>query len=524
VKRLHALPTVVYFGALFTFFGAAAIAAEKDVAPKVASFEMREVSAFEKTDYQSGRMLTRGQYATCSNKPDKEVKAYPKLQSKHPLYGKVKFIDDRKGKGIEYHFVLDQSGEKPAVKKAEEPAGEKPGKEKEQKSLLKQLADQLLGENKPAAKKSLPPKDLVLSKYDRLYFDLNHNLDLTDDPVLKPMRDPPWQALPPWSAKEKMVFDYLDVAIDYGHGIGVRPFRIMPWLTSDEYQGQKSQTMHFVATTAREGRIRLGKHEFLALLGQPYVVTGRYDLPGSATAIYLTPLNLADNLLKQQQYSGFTAEMLCTLRKVDGDLYSITASPLGDKLTVKPYRGDFGVFKIGPGDRKIKDIKFGGSLESETALLDESAEIGEFKAPVGDYLPQYIYIQYGPLRISLSNNYHSEGKPQKIDRDRTFFIKIRKDKPYVLDFSNKPEVLFASPAKGKSFKPGEEVSVKAVLIDPQLDIMIRRLSDSRHKEKKMIDLGEGKSTSYEQELSLDPTVTITDSAGKTIAEGPMPFG
>jgi hypothetical protein len=514
-----------YFAILGVFFAATVAAAEKDVAPEEAVFAMREVSAFEKNDTASGRMLTRGQFAACSDQPDKAVKAYPKLKSKHPLYGKVQFGRDGKGKGIEYHFVLDQSGETPApVKKVEEPVGEKPDKEKPKKSLFLKLAEQLLDEKKPAKKKLPPPKDLVLSKYDRLYFDLNHDLDLTNDPVLKPMADPPWQELPPWQSKEKMVFDFLDVPFDYGPGVGVRSFRILPWLTISEDDGRVSQTMHFVAAAAWEGRIRLGSHDFLALLAQPYIVTGRYDRSRAAAAIYLTPLNLSDKLVGQGRYSGFTEDMLCTMRKVDGDLYSITASPLGDKLIVKPYRGDYGVFKIGPGGRDIKDLKCRGSLESKTALIEEMEQRAEFKVPVGDYLPQYLTIRYGPLRISLSNNYHTEGKPQEMNKEWTYFIKIRKDKPYVLDFSNKPGVLFASPAKKQTFKPGDEITVKAVLIDRRCDIMIRHLNDTRYKEKKTYESSDGKTQSYEQDLSLDPTVTIADSAGKTIAEGPMPFG
>ncbi len=76
-------------------------------------------------------------------------------------------------------------------------------------------------------------------------------------------------------------------------------------------------------------------------------------------------------------------------------------------------------------------------------------------------------------------------------RTRTYGIKIRKDEPFVLDFSNKPEVLFASPAKDKTFKPGEEISVKAVLVDPVLDIMIRRLNDTTRKKKETIKYGDG---------------------------------
>jgi hypothetical protein len=49
--------------------------------------------------------------------------------------------------------------------------------------------------------------------------------------------------------------------------------------------------------------------------------------------------------------------------------------------------------------------------------------------------------------------------------------------------------------------------VKAVLVDPELDVMIRRLYDS--------DSGR---------RYLDPIVTITDSSGDEVATGKLPFG
>jgi hypothetical protein len=54
--------------------------------------------------------------------------------------------------------------------------------------------------------------------------------------------------------------------------------------------------------------------------------------------------------------------------------------------------------------------------------------------------------------------------------------------------------------------------------------MIRRLDDTRQKVKEEIELGNGKKEMREKNKSLDPMVTITDSSGKTVAEGPMPFG
>ena len=67
---------------------------EKAAQEEEAVFSMREVSAFEKNTIAPSYSLARGAYARCFDEPDKEVKAYPKLNSKHPLYGKLKFDRD----------------------------------------------------------------------------------------------------------------------------------------------------------------------------------------------------------------------------------------------------------------------------------------------------------------------------------------------------------------------------------------------------------------------------------------------
>jgi hypothetical protein len=508
------------------------VAAGEGAGPEEAVFEMREVSAFDKSDGNGGGSLTRGQYAECSTEPDKGVKAYPKLKSQRPLYGKLLF--DRNlssGKASEFHFVLDESGEAPpSAEKGEEKKAEE---KKPETSLLKNLAEKLAGAvEKSAAAKRPPRKEAKLSRYDRLYVDLNRDLDLTNDPVLMPMKEPPWQALPSWEVDERAAFEYLNIDVDYGPGLGVRPFRILPWLTISGEDNRTYSTTHFVATVARKGQIRIGKHEYEAVLAQPYLITGRFDRP--IAALLLKPVDPKDTTVSH----GFGGDMLMTAHRVDGEIYTISTTPLGDKLTVKPYRGDFGIFAVGPGARDVKEISMQGCLASETmaisvgrdaALPDQQQQKArEQRLPVGDYLPEYLSIKYGRLRIGLSDNYHSDGRPRDVQRRRTFGVTIGKDKPFVLDFSNKPEVLFASPAKEKTFRPGDEVEVKAVLIDPVLGIMIRGLTDTSRKQKlketvKSAD-GNETETSYDRELSLDPVVTITDSAGKQVSEGVMPFG
>jgi hypothetical protein len=178
------------------------------------------------------------------------------------------------------------------------------------------------------------------------------------------------------------------------------------------------------------------------------------------------------------------ADQLRAIHKIQGTHYRFSATPAGDKLFVRPYEGDFGTFRIGAGWRFILNKNVSGSLISKDAALavgkgferDWPKPTRSCSLPVGDYLPAMLTLTLGPLRISVSDNYHSDGKP----RDRAglppvYGIKIRKDKPFVLDFSNKPDVIFASPAADLRLKPGEQLSVKAVLVDPELDIMIRGL-------------------------------------------------
>jgi hypothetical protein len=322
-------------------------------------------------------------------------------------------------------------------------------------------------------------------------------------------------------------FDWLDLPIDYGPPVGVRPFRVLPRLI---VQDEKYAAVYFVAATCREGHIQIGPREYDAVLAQPYLISGRYDRT-------FTGLFLSSRSGRREYWWG--SDELGALRRVDGRFYTVRATPLGDRLTVSPYEGKFGIFRIGPGARKLDTMGVVGSLRSAEAAVAlgnsdpearsvapgaaSSQHVAEERLPVGDYLPNYISLEYGRLRISISNNYHSDGKPRDMERRRLFTIPIREDKPFVFDFSNKPEVMFASPAKDQTFKPGDEVRVAGVLTDPVLDIMIRNLDDAKATRKQTIKVGDREQT-VERSVSLDPTVTITDPSGKKVAEGVMPFG
>jgi hypothetical protein len=512
-------------------------AAEEVKLPAVASdqetvFPLQEVSALKygTREDRHAHYLLRGQAVQLSTEPDKQVKAYPQLKSKRPYYGKVTFGWNmaQPKSGIEYHFVIDESGERPAEPKpgSGQPKEATPA---EKTSLLDTLAASLRGTT--AAKKvpypNITPRPTPIT-YDRLYLDANRDLDLTNDRAILPIQEPPAQVVAfAGQSKQIVVYNWLAIPFDFGPGLGVRPFRLLPRLSIQEDEGRDYAALCFIAAVAQEGRIRIGPRAYDAVLAQPHLISGRFD--NAVTALYLTPVQGRD---REEHWWG--AEHLFAMRLVDGDYYTTSVTPTGDKLTVKRYEGDFGTFRLGPAHRDLKKLSMTGSLRSATAAVavgdsgkppsaDAEGE-KELRLPVGDYTPSYLTVEFGRLRIGLSDNYHSDGKPRDTDRPRLYAIQLRKDKPFVFDFSNKPEVMFASPARDQTFKPGDEVRVAAVLTDPKLGIMIRDLDDTSRTQKEILKFGDGKEQSYERPLSLDPTVTITDSSGKRVAEGKLPFG
>jgi hypothetical protein len=433
-------------------------------------FNLDEVSVFN-----MGEVFQDFQSTFCNNRPYRPVK-YPVLKSEKPLYGSIDFA----GRTAEshtpgrYHFALDES------------AGTGQG-------------------------------------YDRLYFDHNCDLDLTNDTPLTSLQNPPKGTLLSYPSIEQYVcFESFDIASDFGPGR--RTIEIMPRLTIS--QGGYSE-LCLVATKVRKGQIDIGGAGYYALLGYTYSVGGPFDQPGRA--FYLIPK------ISTQDYPRWPgANQLRAMHKIGGTYYHFSATPAGDKLFVRPYDGDFGTFEVGAGGRDMyPETTVQGSLCSEDMVVAVGGELKHgrltsaksCRLPVGDYLPGTLKITFGLLRITISRNYRSDGKIRDWSESPIFYgIKIRKDKPFVLNFSNKPEMMFVSPAKGHRVKPGGQLRIEAFLIDPQLDIIIRYLEDTTRKQKKEYVTSGGQKRTYKYVMSLEPKVLITRANGEKVADGVMPFG
>ena len=114
--------------------------------------------------------------------------AYPKLNSKRPLYGKLQFARTSPASRKPRSTSCSTSrASRPRPRRRQREEEEKSGEEGAKKPDEKKEGEEARRPRREAPK---------LSSYDRLYIDANRDGDLTNDPVLKPMKNPPWQSIP----------------------------------------------------------------------------------------------------------------------------------------------------------------------------------------------------------------------------------------------------------------------------------------------------------------------------------------
>jgi len=458
---------------------------------------------------------------------DPNVRKYPSLKSAKPLYGSVKlpYEYNEKLPSPLYHFAIDES------------AGTGQG-------------------------------------YNRLYFDLNLDKDLTNDTILLLQDDPPKGAiLKSSSIKEQVCFQCIDVPFDFGPE-GHLSLEIFPRLIMRE---DDSPLLTFVTTTARKGKIKIARRKYDVWLGQMRRITGSFDHP--LISLYLIPEGDLNSDI------DWYPMRLKSAQKIGRKHFFLSTTPTGDKLIIRQYKGAYGTFKMGSGNRDIRKAKFCGRLystETDFAVGGKPDKRGRYykpvhsdRVPVGDYNPN-LEIYLDRLHVTISENIHSDGKRMaRLDGPHKYPVKIRQDKPFVLDFSNKPEIMFVAPAKNHNLKLGEELNVEAVLTDPVLDVRfsdielaeldyeIPDLTDDDHfpyiiafmaglvmafllwllsllirSKRRFFLIAAGLVTvltigfaivCYAASLELDyreisPSVAIKRSDGEIVASGPMPFG
>jgi hypothetical protein len=351
--------------------------------------------------------------------------------------------------------------------------------------------------------------------YDLLYFDDNGDGDLTNDKPRKPAPHAQRLGRGNPSLKETY-FEPATVTFNFGPG-SAQALELLPCLRM--YEGNSPQ-FYFIAARVHTGEFRIDGTSYQAFLGYRYTIRGPLDR--SSAGLILVPPG-------SEPASWWGGDELDATHLLGGHYYRFSCTPAGDKLSVRPYEGPLGVLEAGAGGRNVEKVEIRGSLRSQESAVavGDVSENGSPRAtrqcriPVGDYYPALIYVDLGDLRLMVSNNYHINAQGQRSLSGPVHGIKIRADKPYVLDLSNKPVVVFTEPAARRQIARGDEVMVKAVLIDPVLDIMIRQLYVTA---RPPAAISAGREQTTGQPVSLDPKVVVKRSNGEIVAEGVMPFG
>jgi hypothetical protein len=321
-------------------------------------------------------------------------------------------------------------------------------------------------------------------RYSRIYLDLDRDGDLSDE---EPRR----------TSKE------FELEFDLGEGYGRRSIELKPRVRN---RRNRPAALSLRPTVGRHGKVEIGGEKFEAFLSQSSRLVGHFDQPDSPLVLQPRP----DAPREDRLGSG---------RLIGGEYYVFSATPDGSRLTVTPYAGDLGVFRIGAGGRDVEEMEVGGYLlgdfDAPIGTLDEKGRpdpAAQCQLPVGSYRPHDLTVRYGSLIFDASRPPYYAGRPETPDAPP---IEIREDRPFVLDFSESPEIHFTDPENEERFERGDMIRVEALLICPKLGLMISDIA--RRREGRILGF-------FKRTDSLDPKVSVLDSAGKVRATGKMPFG
>ena len=146
----------------------------------------------------------------------------------------------------------------------------------------------------------------------------------------------------------------------------------------------------------------------------------------------------------------------------------------------------------------------------------ERPRVSAHHLPEGEYEPLLLNVTIGPREFHLKRD-NSLGGMNK----NHGMISIRKDKPFVLDFSAKPELVVDVVSE---VRQGHDLAIVPNLcVDADHGLVLMGVTD-KSKPIGKVRVASSKVSRPIYAL-IDPTVVITDAAGKKVAEGKVqPYG
>jgi len=387
--------------------------------------------------------------------PSNEVARYPRFKSAKPLFGVLYVNDSDSGKpGSGYQFAMDES------------RGTGTG-------------------------------------YDRLYIDTNHNRDLSDDKVVKSHEAP----AEPGARYRVTIFNgitLLGARMD-GSDLGLGP-RLGTY-------SDGGHQLYFVQEYVRQGRVKIGDRTYTVTLIPGSRESLSYSEPSTQVRLFspVTMSKLEEGLiLRATRKSGPLHKdqddirgTLSTVFFANGTWLTLSATAKGDILTTHPYEGDMGVIRVSHAGVKRARI-YNGVLHSRSGSDVEMPNTASFapdpvdkevKLPVGDYAVRFLGLEIGQFAADARRRCPPRQQDEYSESD--YFIKVRKDTPYVLEIQSTAEIVFGSYGAKSAYKPGDFVPVRCDLATPSLlfsDLLTRL-------------------------RFIHPTISIQDSTRTILAEG-----
>lgn len=309
----------------------------------------------------------------------------PEYASPYPFRGVIKLGTQ------EYVFALDRVDTASESKQDEsvEAEAKKPEAADGKPSLLQAIADTLA----KAPSWSEPKVPDLTNGYNRLYFDFNHNGDLTDD---KPVAGGVGQRNV-YDAQTycNLEFPRIDVAFD-ADGVAMNgSFFVRGYINAS--QEWCNVALQFSAGSYREGEITLdGKKRHVYLVD--FNSNGRFDdqttiikvrrgnnrpeeaYPQYGDMLLIDPENDKSNRISPYEVtSADSRHLISKLVDIDGKFYDVKVTPAGDRLALSPANVEVGSITnpnanfraVIYGDQGI--LKFCGTKDAPVAV------------PVGDW-------------------------------------------------------------------------------------------------------------------------------------------
>jgi hypothetical protein len=352
---------------------------------------------------------------------DDKTADFKRIVKKEPQYNSDQvFRSVAKFGSQEYAFALDVAAPPEGEAKKEksddkesktEGDTKKESKKSEGSGLAAALLKALSGDEEPA--ETAQPKAVA---FDRLYFDANHNGDLTDDKVIEAEKMPV-MGLP--SGYARFQFPAVDVTIDADGTPVEYAFFLTGTINSTRDFSYASVQINSAAY--REGDITLdGKTRHLVLLD--FNSNGRFDdeitiskdTSGPGGRLYPTQgdMLLVDPGQAGAGYSPYEVtssgfqHYVSKLVNIDGKYYDLKIAPAGDKLTLTPS-------SLPLGRITNPNARFNGVIYGDNGFLKISGEKDKpIALPVGQWklLSYTIDVPAAPPEEAKSEDDKEKGK------------------------------------------------------------------------------------------------------------------